>query len=342
MRFKLRQLTHALSVWKHRSFRRAAEDQHISQPALSRSIHNLEEALGVQLFDREAADVTLTTFGEVFLHRAQVLLVEATELEREMDLMKGLGVGRLSIAMGVYAARVSGISAIAQLLAAHPGLQVRLESRNWRDTERLVRNRQVDLGFGEIAHLQDASELCVESVAQHLVVFFCRAGHPLVVRDTPVTPDDLDGYPFVGPPVPYRLGHLFPRNVNVDETTGDLFPPILVEDLDAVCNIVAATDAIGACVPLAIESRLRSGEIVAVPFNAPWLRVHYGFIRLAARSVSPAAAAFMDLIRAAEPDLEQRNEALMAELFPGGALADASSGLPRTRDAAAEHQRDYQ
>ena len=322
MRFKLRQLAHALAVWKHRSFRRAAEEQHISQPALSRSIHNLEESLGVQLFDREAAEVTLTSYGEVFLHRAKALLVEADELEREMNLMKGLGVGRFTVAMGAYAAQVSGIPAVARLLAEHPGLQVRLETQNWRDTERMVRNRQVDLGFGELAHLQEASDLQVESVGQHQIVLYCRAGHPVLTRDAPITTEDLDAYPFAGPPVPYRLAHLFPRNVNVDETTGDLFPPIVVEDLRAVCAIVAATDAFGAAVPVAIEPYLRNGEIVAVPFQAPWLCVHYGFIRLASRSISPAAAAFMDLVRAGEHDLERRNQALIEELL--GTIAPAA------------------
>lgn len=322
MRFKLRQLAHALAVWKHQSFRRAAEEQHISQPALSRSIHNLEESLGVQLFDRQATEVTLTAFGEVFLHRAQALLVEAAELEREMNVMKGLGVGRFSVSMGAYASRVSGIPAVAQLLAEHPGLQVRVETRNWRDTERMVRNRQVDLGFSEVAHLQDTSELDVEPVGLHAAVFYCRTGHPLLSRNRPISVEDIDGYPFVGPPIPYRLAHLFPRNGNIDEKTGDIFPPVVVEDLNAVCTIVGATDALGCSVPLAIEPRLRSGEIAVVPFRAPWLRVHYGFIRLASRSVSPAAAAFMDLVRAMEADLERQNRALVEEIF--GPAAQAS------------------
>lgn len=322
MRFKLRQLAHALAVCKHHSFRRAAEEQHISQPALSRSIHNLEESLGVQLFDRDATDVTLTAYGEVFLHRAQALLVEAAELEREIGLMKGLGVGRFSVAMGAYASRVSGIPAVAQLLAQHPGLDVRLETRNWRDTERMVRNRHVELGFSEVAHLQDTSELHVEPVGLHEVIFYCRAGHPLLTKKRSLSTEDIDAYPFVGPPIPYRLAHLFPRNGSVDEKSGDIFPPVVVEDLNAVCSIVAATDGLGASVPVAIEPLLRSGEIAAVPFRAPWLRVHYGFIRLAARTVSPAAAAFMDLVRAAEGDMEQRNRALMEELFGSTAPAD--------------------
>lgn len=45
MQLKLRQLNHALAVWRHGSFRRAAAEQHLSQPALSRSIQNLEEGV---------------------------------------------------------------------------------------------------------------------------------------------------------------------------------------------------------------------------------------------------------------------------------------------------------
>jgi len=96
----------------------------------------------------------------------------------------------------------------------------------------------------------------------------------------------------------------------------------VVEDLNAVCTIVAATEAWAAAPPVAIEPWLRSGEIVAVPFKAPWLFTHYGFIRLASRSVSPAAEVFMGLVRAAERELEQHNQALVEEIF--GAAAPAS------------------
>jgi DNA-binding transcriptional LysR family regulator len=320
MRLKLRQLAHALAVWRHGNFRRAAAEQNLSQPALSRSIHNLEEALGVPLFDRQAAEVTLTTFGEAFLHRAEAILIEAAELEREMSLMKGLGTGRFSVAIGVYPAAMSGVRALAELLKNHPGLQVRLELRHWRDVERMVRNRQVDIGFGELAHLQEASELHLEPIARHEVVFFCRGGHPLLAKAN-VSTTDLDAYPFAGPPVPYRLAHLFPKNCNADEKSGDLFPPILVENVDAAAAIVAATDAISAAPPLQIEPLIRSGTLGVLPFRAPWLCADYGFMRLASRSLSPAAEAFVDLVKEIEVDVARRNQALADELFQERRLA---------------------
>ena len=125
MHLKLRQLSHALAVWRHGSFRRAAAEQHLSQPALSRSIQNLEESLGVLLFDRQTTEVTPTAFGEALLRRAETILIEAAELEREMKLMKGLDIGRFSVAMGVYAAEMSGNLPLAEFLSAHPGLLLR-------------------------------------------------------------------------------------------------------------------------------------------------------------------------------------------------------------------------
>jgi DNA-binding transcriptional LysR family regulator len=316
MHLKLRQLSHTLAVWRHGSFRRAAAEQHLSQPALSRSIQNLEESLGVLLFDRQTSEVTPTVFGEALLRRAEAILGEATELEREMKLMKGLDVGRLSVAMGVYPAEMSGNRALADLLRAHPKLRLRSQLRHWRDVERLVRDRQVDIGFGEIGHLINAPGLRVEPIGRHQMLFFCRTGHPLLTRDA-VSVEDLDAYPFAGVPIPERVAHLFPRNCHVDEVTEDLIPPILLEDLTAVRTVVARTDAIGLASPLQIEPWLRSGELATVPLRASWLRLDYGFIFLTSRSLSPATEAFTALVRQIEREVEERNRTLADQLFRG-------------------------
>jgi DNA-binding transcriptional LysR family regulator len=316
MHLKLRQLSHALAVWRHGSFRRAAAEQHLSQPALSRSIQNLEEFLGVLLFDRQTTEITPTAFGEALLRRAETILIEAAELEREMKLMKGLDIGRLSVAMGVYAAEMSGNLAVAGLLKAHPGLHLRSQLRHWRDVERVVRDRQVDIGFGEIGHLMDAPGLRVEPIGRHEVFFFCRAGHPLLARAA-ISVEDLDAYPFAGVPIPPRVARLFPRNCHIDGASGNPIPPILLEDLTAARTVVNGTDAFGLASPLQIEPWLRSGVLAVVPFRASWLRLDYGFIFLASRSLSPVAEAFTAMVRQIEREVEERNRTLADELFQG-------------------------
>lgn len=315
MKIKLRQLDHALALCRHGNFRRAATEQHLSQPALSRSIHALEESLGVPLFDRDTNEVTLTKFGEALLQRAESIIAAATELEREMSLMKGLVVGRFSIAMDVLSAGMSGTRAVAELLRAHPMLHLNMELRHWRDVERMVRSREVDIGFGEVAHLQDSPDLSIEIVGRHELVFFCRTGHPLLAQERQLSPENLDQYPFVGVPIPPRLAPLFPRNCIVDRKTSDIVPPILVEDLTATCAIVARTDAFGAAIPVQIEPALKSGLFAVVPLSAPWASVQYGFISLQSRSLSPAAEVFKVLVKEIESEVSHQSRNLADELL---------------------------
>ena len=72
----------------------------MTQPALSRSIAGLEAALGEQLFNRARQGVEPTSFGEVLLARARSLLDEATELERDFRLLRGLDIGELRVGAG--------------------------------------------------------------------------------------------------------------------------------------------------------------------------------------------------------------------------------------------------
>jgi LysR family hydrogen peroxide-inducible transcriptional activator len=77
----LRQLEYAVAVADHLHFRRAAEACHVSQPALSNQIAELEHRLGCQLFDRSAGGVVVTPAGQELLLRARRVLEEAASLE---------------------------------------------------------------------------------------------------------------------------------------------------------------------------------------------------------------------------------------------------------------------
>jgi LysR family transcriptional regulator, hydrogen peroxide-inducible genes activator len=76
----LRQLQYVIAVADRKSFRKAAEDCHVSQPSLSAQIQQAEEALGILLFERDKRSVTLTSAGAEIVARARVLLVGADDL----------------------------------------------------------------------------------------------------------------------------------------------------------------------------------------------------------------------------------------------------------------------
>lgn len=314
MHVKIRQLAHALALSRYGSFRRAAEAEHISQPALSRSIQSLEDSLGVVLFDRHSAEITPTAYGEALLERAGTILAEAKELEREMVLLQGLDLGRLSLGMGLFSAELSGDPALADLLTAHPKLKISVRLRYWTELENAVERREVDLAFGEVGHLRNSPGLLVEPVGRHELLFFCRPGHSILSRKS-ISVSDLDAFPLVCPPVRAADAKFFPRNLQVDESGVYAFPPIQVEELTAMRAIVAGTDAISFATPVQLEHLLQRDEVAAIPFRASWLRLDYGFFYLASRSLSPAAEAFMTRVRRIERDLAERNRLLVEEIF---------------------------
>ena len=90
-------LRYFTAVARHGSIREAADDLHIAQSALSRQIHKLEQELGVPLLQRHARGVVLTSAGEIFLRYARSSLRHVETVRSELDALKGLRRGTVTI-----------------------------------------------------------------------------------------------------------------------------------------------------------------------------------------------------------------------------------------------------
>src|ERR1700758_707815 len=94
---QIHQIRYFCAVAKTGSFTRAAEREHVAQPSLSQQVRKLEDELGARLFDRLGRSVRLTSFGEVFLRRADAILREVGDAKREVEELAGLERGRLVV-----------------------------------------------------------------------------------------------------------------------------------------------------------------------------------------------------------------------------------------------------
>ena len=317
----LNQLANALALQEHGNFRRAAEAQHLSQPAFSRSIQKLEASLGVTLFNRQTSGVKPTIYGEALLRRADTMLVEAHEIERETRLLRKFDIGTVSLAMGFYVAEISGCRAVAEMVRLHPELRCQITVKDWRDVEETVLDRRVDIGFLGINLIEENKQLRVVPVGQQEFVCFCRSGHPLLEREN-LSKSDLDAYPVVTVRLPPPMATLFPGKSYLDKNSGDLIPSIQAGDQTIARVIVAGSDAFSVATPVQIEPGLRSGEFSVLDFREPWMKFDYGFIYRQDRMLAPAAEAFMQHVRQIETEVTQRNQYLIEELFPdiGGSV----------------------
>jgi LysR family transcriptional regulator, hydrogen peroxide-inducible genes activator len=193
--FTLRQLQYAAAVADLRSFRRAAERCHVSQPSLSAQVIQLEEALGVRLFERGSRLVLLTTAGEAVLPRLRRLLLEADDLS---DSVRQLGdplAGTLRIGVIPTVSPYLLPEVVPELRARHPGLSaVWVEDK----TENLVEAlREGRLDAALLALEAPLGEVEKEVVCEDPFVLATPPGHPLVQGPGPATPQELRGAGFL-------------------------------------------------------------------------------------------------------------------------------------------------
>jgi len=138
----LKQLRYFEAVTRHGHFGRAAEACAISQPAMSMQIKELEETLGISLFDRSARQVRLTSFGEEFAHRARDVLRSVEELGDWARASQDRLMGRLRIGVIPTVAPYLLPTLIGNLTRAHGGLDIHVrETLTLRLLEELAEGR---------------------------------------------------------------------------------------------------------------------------------------------------------------------------------------------------------
>jgi DNA-binding transcriptional LysR family regulator len=167
----IRQIEVVRTLARRRHFGLAAKDLGGSQPALTRSLKQLEAHLGVPLFDRQG--VTPTIFGEIVLTHGGRAAAEFDELMREIALAKGIEAGDLRVSAGPYPADMSATRAIGLLTARYPMLAIDLRVANWTRIVDDVRERWIDLGFADLSEAALDPELETEPIGDPQLRFFC-------------------------------------------------------------------------------------------------------------------------------------------------------------------------
>ena len=283
----IRKLRHVLSLAQHLTFSRASLDVNLSQPALSRSIQSIEAELGIALFDRSPSGVSLTPFGKVFTERARRIVLEANELQRDLALMQLGDYGELSIGLGATPAILLTQPLLDYFLMHAPKVHVSIK-RGGRDALlRLLLDEQVDIFFGDIALLEDRSDLHLSPLPRWSSGFFCAPDHPLAERSV-VARDEL---------LSHRKGsiELSPwAMADLCEYFEQSIASVISFRSDDFRDVEAA--AVGARVVVfgnrsVFRNAIQRGALVEVPLDPPLERAaRLGSVTLAARTLSPAVA----------------------------------------------------
>lgn len=144
---QLRQLRYLIAVAEHGNFTRAAEALHVSQPALSQQIMQIEHRLGATLLDRSGRTVTVTDAGQAYIAHARRALRELESAKRAIHDVRDLSRGQVRLAMTpTFTAYLVG-PLVTAFHTRYPGIQVTIREMSLDTIAAAVAADEVDLGI---------------------------------------------------------------------------------------------------------------------------------------------------------------------------------------------------
>jgi len=187
---ELRHLRYFVAVAEERNFTRAAERLHIAQPPLSRQIQQLEEDLGVLLFERNSRPLKLTDTGRFFYTHALQLLAQTAELQA---MTKRVGKIEHKMSVGFVGSTLYGMlpRIIRRFRQTYPDVELILHEMSTMDQIKALKEGVIDVGFGRIRH-EDPSVRRVVLREERMIVAL-PVGHPLADARPQLSLADLVG-----------------------------------------------------------------------------------------------------------------------------------------------------
>ena len=294
---KMRHLVLLVELGRHGSILHAAQAAHLTQPAASKLLGELEHALGVPLFERLPRGVQATRYGEVMIRRAGAALAELDAAHQEvMELQSGLS-GR--VAIGSVLTPSTGLlpEAIQRLKKTHSRVQVAITVDTSKFLIQRLRAGELDLVIGRILDAESVDELCFEPITDEPHSLIVRAGHPLLTHSKgKLQLADLQREAWVMPPpgsiLRDRLTALF-LSAGLDqpiETVETLALPVVTTLLSQSDRIVALPEEL-------VQSHLDAGVLAVLPFDLGLRMDVYGIVTRRQHQLSPGAEAALQMLR---------------------------------------------
>ena len=278
-----------LAVAESNSFSRAAEQLHLTQPAVSKRIATLEAQIGARLFDRIGRRVTLTEAGQVLLPRARQILIMVDDSRRALANLEGQIAGSLTLATSHHV----GLHRLPPLLKdytrTHP--EVRLDLR-FLDSEQAyqgVLDGELEIAVVTLAPHPDP-QLDVVPIWNDRLCFVCAPDHPLT-RHGRLTLPDLCRFDAVLPgPMTFTRSLIESRFAAAGLSLSVGLSTNYLETLKMMASIGLGWSL--------LPERLIGGELHELDVEHPAIQRQLGYVVHRSRTLSNATHAMLELLNA--------------------------------------------
>ena len=295
-RISLHDLRVVMAVAQAGSMGKAAKQLATSQPAISRSIGTLEQALGVRLFDRSAQGIELTPFGRVLVKRGTVVFDELLHGIKDIGFLSTPTVGDLAIGASIAVAEGFVCSVIARLSRRYPRVTFQVHATDTATAYQALLGRKVDLAIVHAIDMPDQKLMDVEELLQDPHVVVAGAHHPIVRRRS-VSLAQLVDEPWVLPLPEQPYGTVVAQAFRAH---GLQVPPFVVGSTLPVRTTLLATGRFLSMVPRVVMQFPPKNRLLrSLPIELPMTTRPLALVTLKNRTLNPLAELFRDAAREA-------------------------------------------
>lgn len=294
-RLRLHQLRALDALDAQRSLIKAASTLAISQPALTRTLHNVEQVLQVRLFDRHVRGVRPTAAGLAAVAAARSVLQELRRLDEALDQLGDPEARTLSIgALPVAAAGVlPGV--LARLKAERPGLRIRLHEGRTEELLPLLADGELDLVVGRLYAPDTPDGMDREPLWDEPISLLARAGHPIHDAAILTGVRSLAGWELALPTLTQRIGQdidAFMAQLGLDGAGA-----LRTSSYGLIRELLHATDMVALMPRLMMLGDLLRGTLRVVPLPILAADRPAGLIFPRGGTLSPTGLAFAACLR---------------------------------------------
>lgn len=294
-RLKTRQLLLLIALDEQRNIHRASEELHMTQPAASKQLKDLEEMLGVQLFERLPRGMEPTIYGETMIRHARMALTSLSLAHEDIVAIKAGLAGQVDIGTIMTPGIELLPKAITRTKQQAPRLRIGVEMEQSNILLEQLQRGRLDFMIGRIPERHSSEGLSYEELGDEPACAVVRPGHPLLSARK-LSLRELASQAWILPPqgsilrarcelMFRRAGQEVPMNV-IDTTAVLLITPLLQQ-----------TDALNV-MPVAVAKYYESqGVLNILPIELPCRMDAYGIITVEGHIMSPGASLLLKSVR---------------------------------------------
>lgn len=290
---ELRQLRHFVAVAEERNFSAAGKRVCLSQPALTRSIKNLEADLQTTLFERSPLGAVLTSSGERFLEYARMILNDCERAGNEIRSFRDGVAGPVSIGMGALFASWIGDEVVGRSNDQLPGVELTVTEGFFEDLLGMLRVGRIDFALINFPHASSEEDVVMEPLLRLQARLIAGARHPLA-RSRRVTARELG-----------RANWVVANQAHSIDVLRQFFagyelqaPNVLrTNSLPLIKSLVLDRGYVTLISDSVMHRELDRGLVKAIKVSTPVVRRPAGLLYLKDRLVSRAAVQVMQIVR---------------------------------------------